>query len=316
MLKGALEEEAILCTKNKTFSLKLAETSNTLLLLPKDMGAGAIIRSSENYHFETLEVPPKLQKLRVLLSKHLYSGGNEEEFFKNCFTFEQILAQVQASETQIRNSLREIGAVEHKGFWTLVDPIYLDNCFELILSEIISNDWNINNVSASECINSLSIANIPSWVIYHALKLYSKSVSEDNNIFILDEAKMSKFKGTQILRKAKNLPLDKFIEEWKDKTIYGNSYVQIDILKGIAIVNREGPINIVSYLPSENIINTYTDISSRLQHLFNIKKLWFLPELIPYINDLINPSVNTEQYLLKYSRTVNSPEGLQYTSKY
>jgi len=34
VIKGAGQEDAVLCTSNKTFALKLVETTNTLLLLP------------------------------------------------------------------------------------------------------------------------------------------------------------------------------------------------------------------------------------------------------------------------------------------
>lgn len=35
MIKGGQAEEAVLCTRDKTFALKLVETTNTLLLLPQ-----------------------------------------------------------------------------------------------------------------------------------------------------------------------------------------------------------------------------------------------------------------------------------------
>jgi hypothetical protein len=167
------------------------------------MSKGATIKSSENYHFETQEVVPKLQKLRVLLSKYLFTGGHEETFLKNCFTFDQIVAQIQASEEQVKNSLKDIEAVSHSGYWMLIDPIYLDTCFDLILSEITANDWNINRINANECIQALSVANFSSWVIIHTLTLYSSNISNDNTIFTLDDVKIAKFKATQILRKAK-----------------------------------------------------------------------------------------------------------------
>lgn len=34
VIKGATHEDAVLCTSDKTFALKLVETTNTLLLLP------------------------------------------------------------------------------------------------------------------------------------------------------------------------------------------------------------------------------------------------------------------------------------------
>jgi sister chromatid cohesion protein DCC1 len=34
VIKGSLDEEAVLCTRDKTYALKLVETTNSLLLLP------------------------------------------------------------------------------------------------------------------------------------------------------------------------------------------------------------------------------------------------------------------------------------------
>ena len=34
VIRGQADDSAVLCTKNKTYDLKLAETSNTMLLLP------------------------------------------------------------------------------------------------------------------------------------------------------------------------------------------------------------------------------------------------------------------------------------------
>lgn len=43
VIKGATQEDAVLCTSDKTFALKLVETTNTLLLLPPQEVCAALL---------------------------------------------------------------------------------------------------------------------------------------------------------------------------------------------------------------------------------------------------------------------------------
>ena len=82
--KGEPEEEAVLCTKNKTFVVKRVDTSNTLLLCapPGKFDDGTIERDANgkkiakthaqvSSHLDLTEIAPRLEKLKMFWRRSL-----------------------------------------------------------------------------------------------------------------------------------------------------------------------------------------------------------------------------------------------------
>ena len=91
MLRGTESDNAMCCTSNATFSFKVAEISNPLLIspdlaMPKTIDPHSArqmrqvsISFMSNSYFVLEKDRPKLQKLRNLLEMNLYVGKSADE---------------------------------------------------------------------------------------------------------------------------------------------------------------------------------------------------------------------------------------------
>ena len=86
-IRGQESENAVICSKDKTYDIKEAETSNSLLLVPEIVLPGAISKSGSrslsfssvsgifHKYLELIEIRPRLRKMKDLLMKSPYNEG-------------------------------------------------------------------------------------------------------------------------------------------------------------------------------------------------------------------------------------------------
>ena len=84
-IRGQESENAVICSKDKTYDIKEAETSNSLLLVPEIVLPGAISKSGSrslsfssvsgifHKYLELIEIRPRLRKMKDLLMKSPYN---------------------------------------------------------------------------------------------------------------------------------------------------------------------------------------------------------------------------------------------------
>merc|ERR1719270_630029 len=91
-IRGEDVENAVICSKDRTFDIKEAETSNSLMLLNKIVFPDTIDRSNSDRtlgwsevggvfqkYLEIIEIRPKLRKLKEVLSLNLYNEDSRRE---------------------------------------------------------------------------------------------------------------------------------------------------------------------------------------------------------------------------------------------
>jgi sister chromatid cohesion protein DCC1 len=98
IIKGAENDEAVLCTSSTTFAIKYVSTSNTVLLIPpqhtapqaENMGssadgkdridqANAGVMATAAGLIELVETAPRLDELKSLLNQRPYTEDLDEE---------------------------------------------------------------------------------------------------------------------------------------------------------------------------------------------------------------------------------------------
>ena len=84
-IRGQESENAVICSKDKTYDIKEAETSNSLLLVPQIVLPGSISKSGSrslsfssvsgifHKYLELIEIRPRLRKMKDLLMKSPYN---------------------------------------------------------------------------------------------------------------------------------------------------------------------------------------------------------------------------------------------------
>ena len=161
-IRGDLEENAVLCSSYKTFDIKEAETSNSLLLLDKVALPDNVDKSQSSRslasasvggvfykYLEILEIRPKLRKLKDELSKNLFSQDSKRESTKGK-TFEDLLDIIQASDEELKHGLKYYESVQVDGEWFLLDQDYQMIVLSRILKYFDENSWNLDNVHKTE----------------------------------------------------------------------------------------------------------------------------------------------------------------------
>ena len=91
-IRGDETENAVICSKERTFEIKEAETSNSLMLVDRvtlpdqvdksvsDRRLGwSSVGSVIHKYIEIIEIRPKLRKLKEVLYKNLYNEDSRRE---------------------------------------------------------------------------------------------------------------------------------------------------------------------------------------------------------------------------------------------
>lgn len=85
MIKGGPEDDAVLCTSDKTYNIRSVTLSNSVLLVspcPHIDGSEenqVFIQDSLNELLELVPAVPKLHRMNVLLREHEWEEGHEED---------------------------------------------------------------------------------------------------------------------------------------------------------------------------------------------------------------------------------------------
>ena len=91
-IRGDETENAVICSKEKTFEIKEAETSNSLMLVDRVTLPDQVDKSGTDRrlglssvggvmhkYIEIIEIRPKLRKLKEVLHKNLYNEDSRRE---------------------------------------------------------------------------------------------------------------------------------------------------------------------------------------------------------------------------------------------
>ena len=188
-VKGGPNDEAVLCTANKTYTLRLAESSNTLLLgasAPKVRArvtgkrlrlddaesaegteAGLEIETAVSAHFELLRSAPRTSSLLTLLSARPYNGTAEQH--ANVLhraaadavldlsarpSLAYLESSVQCSSSELREALRHACALCVDERWCVLDEQLERDIIETILSLAVEKEWSLSALPAVECVSA------------------------------------------------------------------------------------------------------------------------------------------------------------------
>ncbi|KAF8135706.1 sister chromatid cohesion protein Dcc1 [Boletus edulis] len=170
-IKGHPTEDAVVCTADKTYTLRSVVLSNTVLVLtPSRTDPDGTVHVRDQLHdvLELVPSVPKLHKLSVLLRGMEYDEGDEDRRTTlPKYSYEQARAEIQASESELRVGLRERRVLvldglrhcsfsscsfspwcrrrltgprllEHAGYLRPITPAHLNTILELLLNYLIS----------------------------------------------------------------------------------------------------------------------------------------------------------------------------------
>ena len=159
------DDAVVLCTGGRTFDVKCAETSNTVLLVPVDICAAPVPAAapgspsaddpaddtrpklihavgSTQRTYTLLDAAPRINQLEALLEEHVYSpthnddAGGVIDSAALGVSLATMDARVQASREEIMAGLDKLGAAtmptagDGVRYWCKIDPDYVDKVRE------------------------------------------------------------------------------------------------------------------------------------------------------------------------------------------
>ncbi|XP_063681104.1 sister chromatid cohesion protein DCC1-like [Bolinopsis microptera] len=311
VLRGDGGEEAVLCTTNKTYTVRECTTSNSLLLTPElaadiDTSTHTItprrVASCNFVYYELKLCRAKLDKMRDILNRSAYSGEENETKDKGeKVTIEDLLSNIQASEQELKEGLDELGAIEMNGYWRVVEHEYKTSAVSRILTLLEEMNWSWEKVPLIQSCHTLADLQ-PRFVTELCLRLYGNQVSEteDEVLIKLCEDKICRFYGQYILSSsAGKFNLTEFVEVWQDSLPDGMT-ADMTYLRGLALVNKSSTPHTISYLAVSDLP---IEPARRFAYLFSRQEKWSHDDVIPYLEDLIGPGQTVTALLLKHCRS-------------
>ncbi|XP_037308785.1 sister chromatid cohesion protein DCC1 isoform X1 [Pungitius pungitius] len=315
VIRGDTDERAVLCSGDKTYDLKIADTSNLLLFVPGCKTPDQLSNSQESSHlvhaqiwgfcnsyWELKRQRPKLKKLKEILMENPYKGpalGGQKENPENRYSMQDLLDRIQSSEEELKTHLKTIHACQIDGCWRVLDFDYEMKLLGHVTQLVDSESWSFNKVPLQTSLEELAPLE-PKEMIEHCLDCYGKRFTENDHVFYaLHEDKVCQSTALLLLQNAVKFNLREFQEVWQQSVPEGMS-TRLDQLKSVALVDRASRPETICLLRVEDLSE---DTLERFNHLFTIREKWTEEDITPYIQDLCGEKQTTGALLTKYARS-------------
>ncbi|KYR02156.1 hypothetical protein DLAC_00960 [Tieghemostelium lacteum] len=318
-IKGSANEEAVLCTSNKTFTIKSGQTSNSLLLVGEKNEITSILHSQ----LELIETKPRLNTLLNVFQEggkgclnslsDLYSESDDTQYDTQLGVYlHDLFSSTQASDSEILQYLHDNHCFQlpHNKRYIKLSKRVEYKLIDLVLSEITINSFQLDDLPIPQLLSKMS-PTTPTFLIDHLLKKYSTKTGEK---VALNLHELSITRAKQILTspdtKPSDLQLNQFMELWKDKlpsTMPLGFPFTFDLIKSIAIIITDSKQQkSLKYIDETSLSQVP---KQRFRELFSISNKWKITEIEPFIKNIIPPQNSLEQFVLKFSRPINSADG-------
>lgn len=296
-------EDAVLCTGDRTYSIKRVETSNSVCIAPPVFDGRYIIEALKNEFFEVKQTAPRPESLREILKPSEYRGLREEDSIPASAlkTRADLENCIQASPKELSAALDTLGAIVHNGFVRLMSRESLFESLQQLLGLLIEKSLPLERVPLEECIAEIPDSD-PVLMLQAAKSL---GQSSDGALWAFDETKVAAATAHILFRQLVNkrtVGKAEFMAEWEAFTP-GRGARNESALEGVAI--SDGALNFI-YFPKEEVLS---DPAARFKQLFDVKPKWTLSEFRPYVSDLFGydgAPKTIEELLLTYTRCVDS----------
>lgn len=302
-IRGHPEEDAVFCTQSKTYGIKYVGTSNSALLIPplgrseyhedvldshgndSTKEAASVIKVAPGI-MELVEIAPRIDKLKLLLSEKPYSLADEwesEEGYKDekrMYNWDDLIHKVQASDDELKAGLRALSAVEIDGYWRVVDEKYMDSMLQMLLHNTVLNDWSLNALDEAVIVKVMEMDGFSEKLVHHCLHVYGDKLDGDEGktLWRLDEKRVCVHFAREILRQGK-MKLEPFMDEWRRKIPLGMR-ANFDLLEGEVLTERLG---IETWVRGFRVSSLPSNPAERFAILFRERPKWEWKDMQPYI---------------------------------
>lgn len=298
-MRGLADEDAVLCTKSKTYAVKFVGNSNSMFLIPpsnfpgdndRDKKESSVIKIASG-NVELVEVSPRLDKLKQLLLENPFGAGeveammddddDDDDFGKRevaaLYTWRDLVNTVQASDDELRSGLQSLSAIEIDGYWRVIDESYLDMMLRMLLHNCVLKDWSFDDLDEDEVVDSLVADEFSRDLASHCLRVFGSSKVKDRK-WKLEPRLVCLHFARQVLRDGK-MRVESFMEEWKKKIPDGIEG-RFEMLEGEVLTEKIGIETRVYVFSVRSLPSTPEE---RFSVLFKHRPRWEWTDLEPYL---------------------------------
>jgi sister chromatid cohesion protein DCC1 len=349
--KGAINDKVVLCTRNKTYDIKEAQQSNSLLVIPNLLSAekttgGSPLKSPPGNninksldksleddeesslpvdheikevkiqkiffnYLEMRQVKPQVKKVQELLHLTLYTGPENEHLIERKYLF-------------TRRQLFETSQCSAGEFDELINKIrgikinghmrLLDYAYEFRVVTLMTSMLNENSWELDEVDRKETIEALDGLVpveICEAVFDYY-SIPLDTGKFRYKEEMVCRIIAQNVLQEGLKFHIDEFLDTCQEGLPNG---MQMDetYLGGIGVVDRDSVTPSVRGLFEENMP---MNLMERFQIIFKIKEKWTKEQISPYVEAFTTPNLQVTALLAKFCRSVTENGVRFYVAKH
>ncbi|KAI0633715.1 sister chromatid cohesion protein Dcc1 [Trametes polyzona] len=342
-IKGASDEDAVLCTADKTYTVRSVVLSNSVLVVtrdPKDMevddsgepAEDVAIRDRVNEVIELVPSVPRLHRLNGLLRGREYDEGHEDEEMlsededgnprkRQRFTYEDARTKIQASDAELDRGLRDRRVLILKGELRPIAPSYLTTILELLLTNLVSLSLPYTDAPVTPLLVALEDEHDIRRDVARQVMTWFGKIEEGKvgQTWEMDADAVVREVGLGILRSHRDEPVPEkeFLMQWRKAV--GDTFeerVSLTLLSGnyLASTNplADPPVLLLTYYPSAALP---VEPSARFAELFVARPRWKADEITPFLSDIAVDSKERDKLLLKHARAITDAEGIWYTAR-
>lgn len=309
-LRGQPDEDAVLCTTSKTYAVKFVGSSNSVFLIPptdhlsvlcdnqgnNNMAIASVVKLAPGC-MELVEIAPKLDKLRFLLNQNAYSFAEasemdipeeREKMKMGLYRWSDLVHRLQASDRELELALQSLSAIEIDGYWRILSEEYMNGILNMLLHNIILNDWSIEALNEDEVVGVLETDGFPRNIAKHVLQTFSSKVDAvidiRSCIWKLDTQRVGMQLASEILKDGK-MKIDIFMEKWLRKVPDGMN-ASFSMLEGEVLTEK---IGMETWVYSFRVSSLPSTPAERFTLLFKERAKWEWKDLQPYVRSDTSP---------------------------
>ncbi|KLO14630.1 hypothetical protein SCHPADRAFT_872384 [Schizopora paradoxa] len=321
-IRGTGEDDAVLCTGEKTYLMKAVTLSNAYCILTpsQEDGREAVISDTVKQIVELSPTIPKTFKIKVLLRDQIYEEGREEvdsEVQTKWKSHSDVRRAIQASDKELEQALRSKRILNLNGYLRPLAPSYLNTALELMLNTLVSLNAPKDSVPVVDLVEVLqSDHDISRDVMLQIMAWFGELGDALNSIsqtttWKMDVHAVARQIGLGILSRYReaSITTSEFTSQWR--TALGDSFeaaADLALLKGNYIRLQATTLK---YFSAEDLPATPQE---RFADLFLTKSSWELDEITPFLEDIATDNKERDKLLMKYTRSVDRNGTVTYVS--
>ncbi|KAF9495387.1 hypothetical protein BDN71DRAFT_1447540 [Pleurotus eryngii] len=357
-IKGVHGEDAVLCTTDKTYSMRSVVLSNSVLVVTQpptstcsgspsataggvrdestvDPSDTVVIRDTLNEIIELAPTVPKLYKLNGLLRGREYNDSSVDEDVvstrekvdghceKDRFSYQDALSQIQASDGELENGLKDRRILIVNGYLRPITPYFLTHILELTLNLMVSLSLTLSRAPVHEIASTLADEDEIPLSVTHQIMAWFGEVNLSEDRWAADVKLIVREIGLGLLREhglGSGIEKDAFLEKWK--TVVSDKFedlVEMELLSGNVLLSAstmsaygDDATTTLQYFPASQLP---TDPPARFAELFLTRTRWRTDDITPFLSDIAVNTKDRDRLLLKYARAVNDKDGIWYTAR-